>query len=215
MKISQGVTEGGVQIGNHYNKYETRNFIAQHLMNNFTKSLDDLVKITGKKAIFEVGCGEGFWSLRWLNQGFQIKACDFSEAAIAMAKSNATEKHLDSSVFFTQSIYDLGKENSTELIVCCEVLEHLEYPELALSKLSNIANPWLILSVPREPIWSWMNMARGKYWSDLGNTPGHIQRWSQREFIEMVKGYFDVVEIRAPLPWTMLLCKSRTPQQRD
>lgn len=215
MKISQGITEDGVQIGNHYNKYETRNLIAQYLMNNFTKTLDDLVNMTGKKAIFEVGCGEGYWSLRWLNQGFLIKACDFSEAAIEMAKNNATEMHLDSSVFFTKSIYELSREHKSDLIVCCEVLEHLEHPELALSKLSSIANEWLILSVPREPIWSWMNMARGKYWSDFGNTPGHIQRWSEREFVDMVEGYFDVVEIRTPLPWTMLLCKSRIPHQGD
>lgn len=209
MKFSQGVTEDGVQIGNHYNKYETRNFIAQYLMRNFTKSLDDLVKLTGKRTIFEVGCGEGFWSLRWLNQGFQIKACDFSEAAIAMAMSNAVEMNLDASVFYTQSIYELDEHNKTDLIVCCEVLEHLENPELALTKLSNIAHPWLIVSVPREPIWSWLNMARGKYLSDFGNTPGHIQRWSQSEFIDMVGRYFDVVEVRAPLPWTMLLCKAR------
>ena len=41
--------------------------------------------------------------------------------------------------------------DSAELVVCCEVLEHLEHPEAALATLASLARPWLIASVPREP----------------------------------------------------------------
>jgi len=27
------------------------------------------------------------------------------------------------------------------------------------------------VSVPREPLWRMLNMARGAYWKSLGNTP--------------------------------------------
>jgi len=69
---------------------------------------------------------------------------------------------------------------------------------------------WLV-SVPREPIWRMLNMARGRYLSALGNTPGHIQHWSARAFVELVGQRLDVQAVRSPLPWTMALCRVRAP----
>src|SRR5690606_17786231 len=107
------------------------------------------------------------------------------------------------------SIYDLEPaRDAAELVVCCEVLEHLDRPEEALRVLTGLASPWLILSVPREPLWSALNVARGKYWSSLGNTPGHVQRWSSRRFVGLLARHVEVVEVRRPLPWTMVLCRA-------
>jgi len=109
--------------------------------------------------------------------------------------------------FITRSIYDLDpQEDRADLVVCCEVLEHLEDPEKALQVLRSISGTRLILSVPLEPVWRMLNMARGKYWNEWGNTPGHIQHWSRQEFIGLVEKYFRVIEVRSPLPWTMVLC---------
>ena len=36
--------------------------------------------------------------------------------------------------------------DAAELIVCCEVLEHLEDPDRALDVLASLARPWLIAS---------------------------------------------------------------------
>ena len=52
-------------------------------------------------------------------------------------------------------------------------------------------------------------MARGKYISSLGNTPGHIQHWSKRSFLNMLNKYVDIVEVLTPLPWTIALCHAR------
>jgi 2-polyprenyl-3-methyl-5-hydroxy-6-metoxy-1,4-benzoquinol methylase len=113
--------------------------------------------------------------------------------------------------FQVRSVYELEPErDSADLLVCCEVLEHLEDPDLALATLQRVATGHLILSVPREPIWRVLNMVRGKYLKSFGNTPGHIQHWSSSKFNELVGNYFDIVEIRTPLPWTMLLCRARS-----
>ena len=50
--------------------------------------------------------------------------------------------------------------DSAELIVCCEVMEHLGDPEAALETLASLASPWAIVSVPREPLWRALNLAR-------------------------------------------------------
>lgn len=207
MKISGGLSEKGVVVGNTFDKYHSGNPVVRKIMQNFESTLLDLLNVANPTSIHEVGCGEGYWVLRWLEQGLAARGSDFSSSVIKLARHNATERNLPEELFKQQSIYDLQfEQDSADLIVCCEVLEHLEQPEEALSVLQKITQKHVIFSVPREPIWSALNMCRGKYWADFGNTPGHIQRWSQPEFIKMVSQYFDVEQVRAPFPWTMLLC---------
>ena len=50
-------------------------------------------------------------------------------------------------------------------------------------------------------------MARGAYWKDLGNTPGHINHWSKRSFTRMLSEHGEVTEVRSPFPWTMCLVR--------
>ena len=50
-------------------------------------------------------------------------------------------------------------------------------------------------------------MARAKYVTSLGNTPGHVQHWSSADFLRLVGRYCEIVAVRRPLPWTMVLCR--------
>ena len=52
-----------------------------------------------------------------------------------------------------------------------------------------------------------LNVARGAYWSQLGNTPGHLNHWSRRSFIQLLGDHGEIVEVRSPFPWTMLLVR--------
>jgi 2-polyprenyl-3-methyl-5-hydroxy-6-metoxy-1,4-benzoquinol methylase len=210
MKIVGGQSEDGIEVGNFFDKYNSKNPIVKKLMQGFAQNLNSLVNITGAKDIHEVGCGEGYWIHEWASRGIKTQGSDFSRIAIDLACENlkSIEQNIDLKV---KGIYDLETESdSATLVVCCEVLEHLEQPRNALAVLKEIANPYIILSVPREPIWSMLNMARGKYWSAFGCTPGHIQKWSKNQFISLAKEYFEIIEIRSPLPWTMLLGKKQT-----
>ena len=62
--------------------------------------------------------------------------------------------------------------------------------------------------MPFEPIWRIGNMARGRYLRDLGNTPGHVNHWTNRGFTTLVGTHFEVVDRATPLPWTMVLAAS-------
>ena len=53
-------------------------------------------------------------------------------------------------------------------------------PEATLAEMARVARRHLLVSVPREPLWRGLNMARGAYLRDLGNTPGHVNHWSKR-----------------------------------
>lgn len=195
--------------GNFYDKYASRNPIERYLMNGFTSSLESLVIVSGASEVHEVGCGEGELTRRFSALGLQARGSDLSDTVIKEAKNRSSNTG-DTSEFKAASIYDLtSPDDSAELVVCCEVLEHLEEPELALSVLTKIAKSKLIVSVPREPIWRGMNMARGAYLRDFGNTPGHLNHWSKKGFVSFLNEQVDVLEVASPLPWTMALCEPR------
>jgi SAM-dependent methyltransferase len=210
LKVAGDLKEDGIVIGNTYDKYGSRNPIIKLMMQGYERSLNKLVNNVNPTMIHEVGCGEGYWTLKWLEKGIDAHGSDFSNTVINMAQSNANDRKLPSDNFLVRNIYDLEPAYDTaNLVVCCQVLEHLDKPEDALLALKRIADPYLIVCIPREPLWSVLNMARGKYWNEWGNTPGHIQRWSKRGFIKLVSIHFDIVNINTPVPWTMLLCKKR------
>lgn len=213
MKVIGGKTENGIVVGNTYDKYSSTNPIVKFLMKGFTECLEGFVAKVKPTSIYEVGCGEGYWTLRWLEQGFLTKGSDFSSFAIDLARKEASLRGVAENAFEVKDIYDLSDCCAADLIVCCEVLEHLERPDEALKVLHSVTQNHIILSVPREPLWSYLNLARGRYFSSRGNTPGHIQRWSKNDFVSMALKYFNIREVQSPIPWTMLLCSRKMNAQ--
>jgi 2-polyprenyl-3-methyl-5-hydroxy-6-metoxy-1,4-benzoquinol methylase len=198
-----------VVAGNVYPKYTTRNPIARLLMANFRSHLRHLVQRTGARQVHEVGCGEGFLARQLAAEGCDVRGSDLSPTTIAEARRRSAGA-TPPIAFQVADLYQLDPDrDAAELVICCEVLEHLPDTARALYVLNQLARPHLIVSVPEEPLWRILNVARGQYWSALGNTPGHLQHWSRRAFTELLAQHFDLIEVRAPLPWTMALCRAR------
>jgi len=206
MKISTTHYDDGIPVGNWENKYESKNFIAKYLVDQFLQTIKQLILNYGDEidSINEIGCGEGYLSSFILSLNVaSVNACDFSEKIVDFAKKRENNVH-----FYVRNIYDLKRENdNADLVICCEVLEHLEDPEKALETLSKIANKYLLLSVPNEPIWRFLNMVRGAHLKWFGNTPGHLNHWSSKQFYKLASNYMQIIELRKPLPWTILLLK--------
>ena len=195
--------EGGILIGNQLDKDQVRNPVARWMVGGFDTALAGLVETIRPESMHEVGCGEGRLSRRLHAQtGLVIRASDFSHELIAENQTRG-----DAGVdYIARSVYELDPaEDRAGLVVCCEVLEHVEQPTDALAALRRLGARAYILSVPREPLWRVLNMARGKYLSTLGNTPGHLNHWSGSSFIRFLKsGGFRVERRLQPLPWTMV-----------
>lgn len=205
------IVQDGVLAGNYSDKYATRNPIARALVAGFRRAASDLLLLSGARDVHEVGCGEGHLTALFAEGGRRVRASDFSGEVVREARQRAAELGLDVS-FKVASIHDLRPpSDAAELVACCEVLEHLEDPEGALDVLASLARPWLLASVPREPLWRVLNCARGKYLRDLGNTPGHVGHWSRAGFLAFLGRRFEVVGTRSPIPWTMALCRVREP----
>lgn len=191
-------------VGNFYDKYGTKNPIARALMHGFLSAVSDLYRRAAPLRVLEVGCGEGRLAHHLITtcpapEAFE--ACDLSIERVA--------PDLDPRIRFRQaSIYELPfADRSFDLVVCCEVLEHLEDPARGLAEVARVTRNHALLSTPREPLWRALNMLRGKYLTDLGNTPGHVQHWSAHGLTRLVERELRVLERRQPLPWTVLLAQ--------
>ena len=116
-------TEDGVPIGNHYDKYATGNPIARALRRGFERNVLELVQRAGAQDIHEVGCGEGHLARIIASTAPErFRASDFSGDIVATAREHGADLDVE---FLQRDVYALGEEDGAELIVCCEVLEHL------------------------------------------------------------------------------------------
>ena len=197
--------EGGILIGNQLDKDQVSNPVARRMVAGFDAALAGLIAAIEPKpaSVHEVGCGEGRLSRKLHAQlGAEVRASDFSRELIAENQARGEQGVR----YVARSIYELDPvEDCAELVVCCEVLEHVERPVDALAALRRLGARDYIVSVPREPLWRVLNMARGKYLGALGNTPGHLNHWSRGGFIKFLeRGGFQVERCLQPLPWTMV-----------
>jgi 2-polyprenyl-3-methyl-5-hydroxy-6-metoxy-1,4-benzoquinol methylase len=206
--VSVGAAEAG---GNVYDKYGTSNPVARRLVAGFLADLDALLERSSANEAHDAGCGEGVLAIRLARNGLRVRGSDVSPAVLeeARQRTRAAGVEID---FEVSPVEELDPaRHAAELVVCCEVLEHLSDPDRALEVLARLARPWLIASVPREPLWRAFNLARLTYVGALGNTPGHLNHWSKRGFLRFLESSFEVVEVRSPIPWTMALCRVQSP----
>ena len=85
----------------------------------------------------DAGCGFGVYSIVLAEAGFQVQGVDISEEEIARARQWATSRGLGHKIGFHVGDLQMmtNREDAFDLVVCSEVLEHLENPALGASNL--------------------------------------------------------------------------------
>lgn len=197
--------------GNFEDKYNTKNPISKIIVSNFISTFKKLLgEIDSPNRIAEVGVGEGYLT-NIVAQKFpysEIWASDLAEDILVVASKNLKGKKVHISLEDVESLS--YEDNKFDLCICCEVLEHISNPKKALSEIKRVTRGKVILSVPLEPLWRILNMLRGKYLKDFGNTPGHINHLTPKYFVKLVESSnFKVLSNKFPLPWQMILAVSR------
>jgi 2-polyprenyl-3-methyl-5-hydroxy-6-metoxy-1,4-benzoquinol methylase len=205
--VSGGVTAAEVPTGNTFDKYGSSNPVVKRLMGGFHATLDELWSKAAPSSVLDVGCGEGVLTVEWaerLGDG-RIVGIDLEDPKLRAEWDKRARVNLE---FRAEEATQLSfSDNEFDLASAIEVLEHVPEPEATLAEMARVARSHLLVSVPREPLWRGLNMARGAYWRDLGNTPGHVNHWSKRGFVSLLSRYGTVEEARSPFPWTMLLVR--------
>jgi 2-polyprenyl-3-methyl-5-hydroxy-6-metoxy-1,4-benzoquinol methylase len=208
-----GATSAGggrvaVPTGNTFDKYGSTNPVVRRLMSGFEGTLARLFTRAAPQSVLDVGCGEGVLTQRWAEQlgDKPVLGIDLPDAKLDAEWSTRRRANLEFRAMDVGGLENL-RSDSFDLATAIEVLEHVPDPEATLAEMARVAGRHLLISVPREPLWRALNLARGAYVRDLGNTPGHVNHWSRRSFVRAAARHGEVVEACSPLPWTMLLVR--------
>jgi SAM-dependent methyltransferase len=196
-----------VPTGNTFDKYGSGNPVVRRLMARFHSDLDELMRRARPDSLLDVGCGEGVLTEQWAERSCSgpVLGIDLEDPKLEAEWVKRRRPNLE---FRAEEATSLGfADDEFDLSAAIEVLEHVPEPEATLAEMARVAHRWLLVSVPREPLWRALNLARGSYWRSLGNTPGHVNHWSRRGFVSLLERYGRVEEVRSPLPWTMALVR--------
>jgi SAM-dependent methyltransferase len=201
------VDREGTVTGNTYDKYGSTNPVVRRLMSGFERTLDELFTQAAPQSILDVGCGEGVLVEKWARRlgDKRVVGIDLEDATLQAEWEQRQAPNLEYRVMKAENLPFADAE--FDMATAIEVLEHVPDPAHTVAEMARAANRWLLVSVPREPLWRGLNMARGAYLRDLGNTPGHLNHWSKRSFVSLLSRHGEVVEARSPFPWTMLLVR--------
>jgi SAM-dependent methyltransferase len=195
-----------VPTGNTFDKYGSSNPLVRRLMTGFERDLFELLEHARPASIIDVGCGEGVLTERWAELVTdRVVGVDLEDPKLRAEWERRSRPNLE----FRSGVGDSlpYADGEFEAASAIEVLEHVPDPAAVLAEMARVASRWIVVSVPREPLWRGLNMARGSYLRELGNTPGHLNHWSRRSFARLLESYGEVVDLRSPLPWTMALVR--------
>jgi ubiquinone/menaquinone biosynthesis C-methylase UbiE len=94
-------------------------------------------------SLLEVGCGEGRIINTLQNQYEKIFGMDISDEALKHVETPKIKGRIENIPF---------PDNSFDIVLCCEVLEHLPSPiyEKALKEIQRVSKKYILISVPNE-----------------------------------------------------------------
>jgi 2-polyprenyl-3-methyl-5-hydroxy-6-metoxy-1,4-benzoquinol methylase len=122
--------------------------------------------------VLDVGCGTGgllsILSAEIINAN--INGCDFSDSSVNLCKERMPQGN-----FFVADIFNLQLvESRFEVVLCMEVLEHIQFVDDALKSLMQLVslNGVLIITIPDGYHDGWI---------------GHVNFWTQDEFSSLLQ----------------------------
>ncbi len=167
-----------------------------------------------KLRVLDLGCGNGSFSQLIAQQGYEVVGVDDSESGIQFARHSYPNCH-----FLQASVYDLpyGElENSFDVVISLEVIEHLLYPKELVRAAKKCLKPdgRLILTTPYHGYLKNLVMAvSGKldqHFTALWDG-GHVKFFSVvtlKTLLEL-EGFTDIhfeFAGRFPYLWKSMLC---------
>lgn len=122
----------------------------------------------------DMGCGDGFFTLKMLKFGYKVDSIDVSPEAIRLTKNRVLQIGMSDKVkLFKGDLFKFKPENQYDVILCLELLEHINNDLNVLKKINNWlkSDGILIISVPH----------RQEYWNYSDEIGGHYRRYSKQD----------------------------------
>ncbi len=218
MKAGSGNSSDRAYQSGNLRKYQSANPLRRILVRRMQERVARLaLECCGRPGpvrVLDAGCGEGFNAamLEKRMPGARIVLLDMSGEALEYARTLCSG-HCE---FRLGSVLELSfPEAAFDLVLCTEVLEHLEEPEQALSELLRVSSGRVLISVPEEPWFRAGNLLTLRNVRRLGNPPDHVNHWTYsgfRQWILQRTGGWSTVLCRS-FPWTLALLQREKQEE--
>lgn len=185
-------------------RHATDNRLYQWHTRVFMDRIAELLERSGAETVLDAGCGEGFVAdhLKAALPHLRITGLDASAEAVEYAR----EHYAHAASYHVGSVYALPfDDDAFDLVLCSEVLEHLDRPDDALAELRRVARRHVAVTVPLEPIFD--TLTRINLRLGIGGDPGHVNFWTRRGFERFVGRHFDRVETGTTLVYNWALAE--------
>ena len=128
-------------------------------------------------SFIDIGCGAGELACSLAEKGFKGVGSDFSISAIKTANKLKKDRNIkDSQLRFYIEDSKKIKTQKHDLVICCEVLEHIKDDRSLLKNLKKNSNKYLLLSVP----------AKQRLFDASDAAVGHFRRYEKDSFLELL-----------------------------
>lgn len=208
MCVSKAGRSSSRNLASIQTKFTDRSPLVRYANRRFMQTILSFASGLELRSILDAGCGEGIVLEQVaVTTAVAPVGVDLDPERVEVAHETHRSDQL--------AVADLQRlpfpDDSFDLVLLLEVLEHVGHPEVALEEIWRVTRRYLLASVPNEPWWRIGNIARLKYLSAWGNTPEHINHWSVRGFMSFLGGRFDILALKTPVLWTFVLAEKRRP----
>ena len=134
------------------------------------------------QTVLDIGCGSGYKLEHYLGH-FSATGVDFSPAIDQARVDHPQLTWINAEDF-------IAANHQADMIICADVLEHVEDPDAFMKSLMSVRN-WkcILISTPER------NKRRGLYHYGPPPNPAHYREWSMQELKRFVAHYCSVHSI--------------------
>ena len=152
------------------------------LLRHLTDKILELVDLPGGRAL-DVGCGAARLVVALARSGFQVDGVDVADHVVEQSRRIAAEEGVPARFF----VADFTKpdprfpDETYDLVVCSEVLEHVEPWREVVANIARVLKPGglLVLTTPNDPA----------QFSVLDEYAGHVRRFRWNELQSGLKEF--------------------------
>lgn len=133
-------------------------------------------------AVLDVGCGGGLLAEEFAALGCRVTGIDPSEDSLTTARLHAQQSGLE-------IVYQSGigeqlpfEDNSFEIVVCCDVLEHVNDVTKVVQEIARVLKPGGIFfyDTINRTFFSWFaDILIAQEWSVTSFMPPHLHEWKK------------------------------------
>ena len=184
--------------------------------------LRQILREGNRSELLDAGCGDGFIANEVNALGYRVTAIDSDQHLIALARSRFPKLR-----FECLSLYDdlsqLAPASGWDVILCCEVIEHLISPRAFIENMRPNLSPAgrLVLTTPYHGYLKNVVISLSGRWDrhhSVNWEGGHVKFFSIRTMSELLtNGGFEDLRFcgigRIPFLWKSMACEARLKAQ--